>query len=228
MPAPTYDPAASELAARPAPRYIALEGPIRVGKSTLAQILARELHARLVQESEANPHLDAFYAGQPGAALRAQMHFLAQRYRQLRAVGHGYRPEIVVADYIFDKDKIFACINLDDAELALYEQYYDLFRADVAIPDLIIYLQATPEVLRQRMARKNLPAEQRVSDEYLEEVVKAYDHFFFHYSQSDLLVINTSEIDFVRRPGDLHELLRRLGQPFKPGTEYFLPLGDRG
>ncbi|MGH9540723.1 MAG: deoxynucleoside kinase [Terriglobales bacterium] len=207
------------------PRYIAIEGPIRVGKSTLAAILAEQMNARRLLEPDGNPFLASFYQGEAGAAFRLQMHFLLERYRQLRALGPTRPLDPVVADYIFEKDKLFAYLNLSDEELAIYKQYYAQFRRDIASPDLVIYLKATPEVLRERLARKNLKAEQQLSDEYLDEVVKAYDHFFFHYTQSDLLVIDTSEIDFVERHQDLQELLRRLAEPIK-GTQYFLPLGS--
>jgi deoxyadenosine/deoxycytidine kinase len=195
-----------------------------VGKTTLARILAERMSARRILEPDDNPHLQAFYSGEAGAAFRTQMYFLGQRYVQLRELGPRRPPEPVVADYIFEKDKLFAYINLNDDELTVYEQYYCMFRPELCTPDLVIYLQATPEVLRKRLARKNLPAEHSVSDEYLEEVVKAYDHFFFHYSLSDLLVINTTEIDFVEKHQDLRELLRRIAEPIK-GTQYFLPLG---
>jgi len=129
-----------------------------------------------------------------------------------------------VADYIFEKDKLFACINLTDDELAVYNRYYNVFRSQLPTPDLVIYLQATPEVLKKRMKKKNAAGEKAVSDDYIEEVSKAYEHFFFHYTSSDLLVVNTSDIDFVDRNEDLQELLRRLTEPIK-GTQYFLPLG---
>ena len=130
-----------------------------------------------------------------------------------------------VADYIFEKDKLFACVNLTDAELEVYNRYYDLFRQHVPTPDLVIYLQATPEVLKKRLKKKNAPGEKAINDEYLEEVVKAYEHFFFHYTSSDLLIVNTSEIDFVEHSEDLQALLRRVSEPIR-GTQYFLPLGS--
>src|SRR2546425_7482293 len=131
----------------------------------------------------------------------------------------------VISDYLFEKDKIFAYLNLGDAELQLYEQYFELLAEQVPIPDLVIYLQAKPEALKKRIAKKNVPFEHRISDEYLEAVVRAYEHFFFHYKSSNLLVVETSEIDFVHRNEDLRELLERLSQPVK-GTQYFLPLGS--
>lgn len=209
------------------PRYIAIEGPIRVGKSTLAGILGERLNAQRVIEPEENPFLGAFYHGERGAGFQAQLTFLIRRFEQLRALDLGPQSQRrVVADYIFEKDKLFACLNLTDPELDTYNRYYNHFREHVPVPDLVIYLQASPEVLKKRLKKKNAPGERAVSDEYLEEVVKAYEHFFFHYTSSDLLIVNTSEIDFVDRNEDLQELLRKVTEPIK-GTQYFLPLGGQ-
>ena len=209
------------------PHYIAVEGPIRVGKSTLARIIAQELHAQLLHEPEQNAFLDAFYDGRPGAAFQAQFAFLIRRYEQLRALEVGPRSnKVVVTDYIIEKDKVFACLNLSDAELEVYNRYYNLFRQQLPTPDLVIYLQAKPEVLKKRVRKKNSPNERAISDDYLEEVVKAYEHFFFHYTSSDLLIVDTSQIDFVERNEDLQELLGKLSQPVR-GTQYFLPLGSK-
>ena len=208
------------------PRYIAVEGPIRVGKSTLARILAERMNAQRVVEPEDNPFLAGFYDGERGAAFQAQFAFLIRRYEQLRALEAGPNSQkTIVADYIFEKDKIFACINLSDPELAVYNRFYNVFRDQIPAPDLVIYLQASPEVLKKRLRKKNAATERAVSDDYLEEVAKAYEHFFFHYTASDLLVVNTSDIDFVDRNEDLQELLRRLSEPIH-GTQYFLPLGS--
>jgi deoxyguanosine kinase len=210
------------------PQYIAVEGPIRVGKSTLANIIADRLNAQRVIEPEENPFLRAFYEGERGAGFQAQFAFLIRRFEQLQRLEVGPKSrKTVVADYIFEKDKIFAYINLSDPELEIYNRYYQLFRQQLPAPDLVIYLQASPEVLKKRLRKKNLPGEMAVSDDYIEEVVKAYEHFFFHYTSSDLLVVNTNDIDFVERHTDLQELLRRVSEPIR-GTQYFLPLGSTG
>ncbi len=208
------------------PRYIAVEGPIRVGKSTLARILGERLNAQRVMEPEDNPFLASFYDGAAGAAFQAQFAFLIRRFEQLRALDLGAGSQkTIVADYIFEKDKIFACLNLTDQELETYNRFYTYFRDQLPTPDLVIYLQATPEVLKKRLKKRNAPGEKALNQEYLEEVVKAYEHFFFHYTSSDLLIVNTSEIDFVDRNEDLQELLRKVSAPIK-GTQYFLPLGS--
>jgi deoxyadenosine/deoxycytidine kinase len=213
---PTYD----------LPRFIAVEGPIRVGKTSLAQILAERLQAIYLRDIEDNPFLEAFYKDKPGAAFQAQLYFLIERYKQLRDLDLAAPARrMVVSDYVFEKDKIFACLNLSDTELALYDQYYELLAEQVPIPDLVVYLQAKPETLKKRISKKNVPMEHHISEEYVEEVVKAYEHFFFHYNSTNLLVIETSEIDFVDRNEDLQQLLKRLSEPVK-GTQYFLPLGS--
>jgi deoxyguanosine kinase len=209
------------------PRYIAIEGPIRVGKSTLARILADRLNAQHVTEPEENPFLRSFYEGERGAGFQAQFAFLIRRFEQLRALDLGPRSQkTVITDFIFEKDKLFACLNLNDQELDTYNRFYNYFREQVPTPDLVIYLQATPEVLKKRLKKKNAADEKAINEDYLEEVIKAYEHFFFHYTSSDLLIVNTSEIDFVERNQDLQELLRKVSEPIK-GTQYFLPLGSQ-
>src|SRR6266478_5462704 len=199
------------------PRYIAIEGPIRVGKSTLAKILAERLGAQRVAEPDENPFLKAFYEGESGAAFQAQLAFLVRRFEQLSTLDVGPRSQkMIVTDYIFEKDKLFAYLNLNDIELDTYNRYYNHFRGQLPTPDL----------LRKRLRKKNAPSEKAVSEDYLQEVIKAYEHFFFHYTASDLLIVNTSEIDFVDRNEDLQELLRKVTEPIK-GTQYFLPLGGQ-
>ena len=150
------------------PRYIAVEGPIRVGKSTLARVLGERLNAQRVIEPEDNPFLKAFYEGEPGAGFQAQFAFLIRRFEQLRALDLGPRSnKTVVADFIFEKDKLFACLNLNDQELETYNRYFNFFREQLPTPDLVIYLQATPEVLKKRLKKKNAPGEKAISDDYL-------------------------------------------------------------
>ena len=207
-----------------APRYIVVEGPVRVGKSSLAKVLAERLHARRVFDCEDNPFLSDFYDEKPGSAFRAQMYFLIERYRRLVEVHPDDDPAPVVCDFLFEKDKIFAYINLDNEELKLYERYFEIFAPQLAVPDLVIYLQAKPDILRKRVSKRGDPAETQISPDYVQAVSEGYEHFFFRYSASNLLVVDTSEIDFVERNEDLQELLRRLRHPVK-GTQYFLPLG---
>jgi deoxyadenosine/deoxycytidine kinase len=166
-----------------------------------------------------------FYDEKPGSAFRAQMYFLYERHRRLLETRPEDNPAPIVSDFLFEKDKIFAYLNLDNEELKLYERYFEMLAPSVPAPDLVIYLQAKPDVLRRRVLKKGDPAETQISPEYVEAVANAYEHFFFRYSGSNLLVVDTSEIDFVERNQDLQELLRRLRQPVK-GTQYFLPLGQ--
>src|SRR5271154_1976863 len=198
-----------------APRYIVIEGPIRVGKSTLARALAERLHARRMFDCVDNPFLSDFYDEKPGAAFGAQMHFLYERHRRLIEAEIESEGTPIVGDFLFEKDKIFAYINLNNEELKLYEKYFDTLAPSVPAPDLVIYLQAKPAVLQKRVSKKGDPSETEISPDYLEAVSNAYEHFFFRYSASNLLVVDTSDIDFVERNQDLQELLRRLRQPVK-------------
>ena len=196
-----------------------------MGKSTLARELAEQLHARRIFDAEDNPFLTDFYDEKPGAAFSSQMYFLYERHRRLLEARPEENAAPIVSDFLFEKDKIFAYLNLDNEELKLYDRYFEMLAPSVPQPDLVIYLQAKPEVLRKRVSKKADPAETQISPEYVEAVANAYEHFFFRFSGSNLLVVDTSEIDFVARNQDLQELLRRLRQPVK-GTQYFLPLGQ--
>ena len=206
------------------PRFIVIEGPLRVGKTTLARVLAERVHARRIHDCEDNPFLQDFYLEKPGSAFRSQLYFLMERQKRIREALATEAPGPVISDFLMEKDRIFANLNLDDAELKLYERYYEGLTVDLPQPDLVIYLQAKPEVLRARIAKKKAREELQISPAYVEEVSRAYEHFFFRYEGADLLVVDTSEIDFVERSEDLQQLLRRLQEPVK-GTQYFLPLG---
>ncbi len=159
-----------------APRFIVIEGPLRVGKTTLAKILAERLHARRIYDCEDNPFLADFYKEKPGSALRAQMYFLMERQKRVREALAVEAPGPVLSDFLMEKDRIFANLNLNDEELKLYERYYEAMTADIPPPDLVIYLQAKPEVLRARIAKKASREETQISLEYLEEVARAYEH----------------------------------------------------
>jgi deoxyguanosine kinase len=204
--------------------YIALEGPIGVGKTTLAQVLARELNARLLlEEGEQNPFLPRFYEDPEKYAIPVQLYFLLTRYNQQRELTQQpLLEQATVADYLFAKDRIFANLNLAPDELVLYEQVYKLLDAKMARPDLVVYLLANVEVLAERLRRRNRDFERDISYEYLERVSTAYRDFFFYYDEAPLLVVDTSEIDFVSNPNDLADLIREIDRAGQ-GTQHYVP-----
>jgi deoxyadenosine/deoxycytidine kinase len=209
------------------PRYIAIEGPIGVGKSSLAKILAQKYASRLVKEDVAgNPFLERFYENPRKFAFQTQLFFLLSRYRQQRELAQGDLFEAgLVCDYILAKDKIFALINLEDDEISLYESIYKLLVSTLPKPDLVIYLQARPEVLLSRVRKRGIAYERNISLDYLRTLSDAYNEYFFHYNETPLLVVNTSEIDFVESPRDLEHLVREV-KSVKRGTQHYIPLGS--
>jgi deoxyguanosine kinase len=209
------------------PRYIAIEGPIGVGKSSLAKILAQKYASRLVKEEVAgNPFLERFYENPRKFAFQTQLFFLLSRYRQQRELAQGDLFEGgLVCDYILAKDKIFALINLEDDEISLYESIYKLLVSTLPKPDLVIYLQARPEVLLSRVRKRGITYERNISLDYLRTLSDAYNEYFFHYNETPLLVVNTSEIDFVESPRDLEHLVREV-KSVKRGTQHYIPLGS--
>lgn len=209
------------------PRYIAIEGPIGVGKSSLAKILAQKYASRLVKEEvEGNPFLERFYENPRKYAFQTQLFFLLSRYRQQRELAQGDLFEAgVVCDYILAKDKIFALINLEDDEISLYESIYKLLVSTLPKPDLVVYLQARPEVLLSRVRKRGIAYERNISLDYLRTLSDAYNEYFFHYNETPLLVVNTSEIDFVESPRDLEHLVREV-KSVKRGTQHYIPLGS--
>jgi len=209
-------------------KYIVVEGPIGVGKTSLAKMLAHEFQARTVFERiEDNPFLPKFYKSRETHAFQNQTFFLLNRYQQqIELAQQDLFAQNTVADYLFAKDQIFASLTLSAEELNLYQQIYALLNTRVPKPDLVVYLQARPEVLYKRVKKRDKKYERSVTFEYLAEVAQAYNQFFFHYDETPLLVVNTSEIDFVERNEDLQELLRKVSAPIK-GTQYFLPLGSQ-
>jgi deoxyadenosine/deoxycytidine kinase len=209
-------------------RYIAVEGPIGVGKTSLARMLASALDGELLLErTDDNPFLDKFYKDRKRYALQTQLFFLATRYQQQKDLSQlDLFQKMLVSDYLFDRDRIFAHINLDKDELRLYDEIYTLLEARVIRPDLVILLQARPEILKERIRTRGKRTERDMSLEYLEEVVEAYRDFFFYYNDSPLLVVDATEIDFVRSKEDFEDLLEEV-KGTKKGTWYYMPLGSR-
>jgi deoxyadenosine/deoxycytidine kinase len=207
-------------------RYIAIEGPIGAGKTALAERLSARLDATLVREEGENPFLADFYADRPGAALQAQLFYLLNRHRQQTAARQtDLFSQITISDYLFDKDKIFAYLNLDDNELFIYQRLFDLLARDVSAPDLVLYLQTPTEVLLRRVHSRRLDAEAvalQPDDEYLRELNEAYHHFFFHYTATPLLVVETSDFGSDASDEALDELIKQL-RGMGPGTRYYVP-----
>jgi len=209
-------------------RYIVIDGPIGVGKTSLAKLLAKEFNARCILEKpDENPFLPGFYGDRRKYAFQTQIFFLLSRFQQQKEIAQlDLFNQVTLCDYLFAKDRIFASLNLDDHELALYEQIYRLLHGQIPSPDLVIFLQAKPEVLVQRVRSRNIPFEKEIDPEYLKNLVDAYNYYFFHYDQTPLLVVNTSEIDFVNRQEDFTQLVREIKQ-MKKGTWYFVPLRSK-
>lgn len=209
-------------------KYIVVEGPIGVGKTSLAKILANEFQARTIFERvEDNPFLAKFYKARELYAFQNQTFFLLNRYQQqIELSQQDLFSQNTVADYLFAKDKIFAALTLSPEELSLYHQIYALLNTRVPKPDLVIYLQARPEVLYKRLKKRDKKYERGVTFEYLSEVAQAYNQFFFHYDETPLLVVNTSEIDFVASSKDLADLIKEINN-MGSGTQHYIPLGSR-
>jgi deoxyguanosine kinase len=209
------------------PHYIAVEGPIGVGKTTVVERLADRLEANTVLEDWAtNPFLQPFYEAAEGAAFQLELFFLLQRYRQQQElVQRKLFAQATLCDYVFEKSRLFAYLNLDDSELMIYEKVFTLLADSVPRPDLVVYLQAPTDVLMKRVKARGRREEQALAEEYLGEVNRAYNHYFFHYSATPLLVVNTTDVDFVKNPEDLDDLLRQIRNMGK-GTQYYVPRGS--
>jgi deoxyguanosine kinase len=207
--------------------YIAIEGPIGVGKTSLAQALGLRIGARIVlEDTDSNPFIARFYQDPEKYAFPVQLYFLLTRYNQQRQLAQqDLFAQATVTDYLLAKDRIFARLNLDPDELVLYEGVYRLLDGQLAKPDLVVYLRARVEVLAERVRKRNRTFERHISLEYLERVAAAYRDFFFYYDETPLLVVDSSEIDFVADPGDLEDLLREIDRTSK-GSHYYVPRKD--
>ena len=205
--------------------YIAIEGPIAVGKCALTQRLVARLDASIILDETDNPFLTDFYAGRAGAAFQAQLFSLLARHRQQVSLRQAdLFSQLTISDYLFDKDKIYAYLNLDDNELFIYQRLYDLLASDIVKPDLVVYLQTPTDVLcRRARNRRDQHTDESLPDEdYLGELNEAYNHFFFHYTATPLLVIETSQFDVEWGDAALDDLVKQL-QEMAGGTRYYVP-----
>lgn len=205
-------------------RYIVIDGPIGVGKTSLATLLAPELNARLIFErAEENPFLSDFYHDPARFRFQTQIFFLMSRFAQQEEFSqHDLFNQVTISDYLFAKDRIFAYLNLNDHELALYEQIYRMIEPRIVRPDLVIFLQADTETILRRIKQRARSFEKNAGRDYIDAMNEAYNHFFFRYTETPLLVINTSDIDFVHSPQDLDDLIRQV-MSMREGTLYYVP-----
>ncbi|HVR11713.1 MAG TPA: deoxynucleoside kinase [Thermoanaerobaculia bacterium] len=206
--------------------YLAVDGPIGVGKTTLVEMLTRHFEGVKILEDVDNPFLSDFYRDRPGAAFQTELYFLLSRYKQQRELAQrGLFDRLLVSDYTFQKSRIFAYLNLSDDELMLFDKLYALLEPQVPVPDLVLYLVADVNTCLERIRKRARNLEKLISQEYLAELIDAYNHYYHYYVRSPLLVVDTRHLNFPQRPEDFDELLHRLAKPMK-GTEYFQPLGS--
>ncbi|MGB9742869.1 MAG: deoxynucleoside kinase [candidate division WOR-3 bacterium] len=213
-------------------RYLAVEGPIGVGKTALAELLARRLQARLVREVvEDNPFLEKFYRDMRGYAFQTQLFFLLSRHRQLQEIfqtglitvdGALVPEQAAISDYLFEKDRIFATLNLTEQELALYYRIYELVKRDIPKPDLVVYLQAQVDVLLARIRLRGRPFEADIAPDYLSSLANLYNSFFLHYEEAPVLIVNTDRLDFVANQEDFEQLFRAILE-HRSGRKFYSP-----
>jgi deoxyguanosine kinase len=207
-------------------RYIAVEGVIGVGKTTLAQMLCERLRARVVLEKfEENPFLEKFYKDPEHYAFQTQIFFLLSRYRQQQELFQAdLFQKVTVSDYMFEKDKIFAYLNLQDDELRLYETLVSQLEKNIPAPDLVVYLQSSVERLMSNIRNRGRSIEEPISEEYIRNLNEAYNYFFFRYKAAPLLIVNATQIDFVNNRKDFEELLAQIVRPQRSAVEYYNPM----
>ena len=206
-------------------RHVAIDGPIGVGKTSLEELLARRFHGTKILEDVDNPFLGEFYKKKTGSAFQTQLFFLLSRYQQQREIAQiDLFTNLVLADYHFPKDKIFACLNLDDSELLIYDKLYSLLADSVPKPDLVLYLQGSLETCMKRIKKRSRSIEKGITPEYLAQLIEAYNYYFYHYEETPLLVVDTNEIDFVNQHADFEDLVAQI-QKAKRGVQYYVPAG---
>ena len=207
---------------------MAIDGPIGVGKTSLVELLSRRFHGTQILEDVDNPFLGEFYKKKKGSAFQTQLFFVLSRYQQQREIAQiDLFTTLVLADYHFPKDKIFACLNLDDSELLIYDRLYSLLSETVPKPDLVIYLQGSLETCMKRIRKRSRSIEKGITPEYLAQLIEAYNYYFYHYEETPLLVVDTNEIDFVNRPADFDDLVAQI-QKAKRGVQYYVPAAHPG
>jgi len=206
--------------------YVSVDGPIGVGKTTLVEMLARRFEGVKILEDVDNPFLGDFYQDRPGAAFQTELYFLLSRYKQQQEISQRELfDRFLVSDYTFQKNRIFAYLNLSDDELMLFDKLYALLEPQVPVPDLVLYLVADVDTCMERIRRRSRSVEKTISEEYIAELIDAYNHYYHYYDRSALLVVDTRHLNFPQKPEDFDELLHRLARPIR-GTEYFQPLGS--
>ncbi len=205
--------------------YIAVDGPIGVGKTTLVELLARRFDGVKLLEDVENPFLPSFYEDRPGAAFQTELYFLLSRFKQQQDVAQrDLFDRLLVADYTFPKNRIFAYLNLSDDELMLFDKLYTLLEPQLAVPDLVIYLVADLETCMGRIDKRRRDFERDMSTEYMTELIDAYNHYYHYYNRSPLLVVDTRDLNFAEQPEHFSDLIQRISRPLK-GTHYYQPLG---
>lgn len=210
-------------------KYIAIEGVIGAGKTSLARKLKEKLNAELVVEQfDANPFLENFYSDRKRYAFQTQMFFLINRFTQQQQLNQeNLFTDYIVCDYVFDKDRIFAYLNLSGEELKLYESIFPLLSRNLRKPDLVVFLQSSVERLMFNIKKRNRKVERNLTLNYIEELSEAYTHFFFRYNSTPLLIVNSTEIDFVNSENDFEELFKQIFREDRGLTEYFKPESRR-
>ena len=208
--------------------YIVVEGPLGVGKTSFAMLLAKKINGKtILEETEGNPFLADFYKDPIKFAFQTQLFFMLRRFQKQEEINQiDIFKRVVISDFLFDKDRIFARLNLDDREFGLYEQIFHLLKVRILKPNLVIFLQARTDILKEKIKKRDRDYEKSINIKYLDQINQAFNEFFFHYTETPLLVIDASEIDFVNVPSDLDNLIVEI-EKMEKGTKYYVPLGSR-